>query len=104
MRRLALLSVLAVTLFCATSPAHAESTCQPFSALMQGSIILDPTSLPPVILQPDFGWGGVVFGLLGADNSYLGGWFYGKDDATASTYGRANGRGRRLQVRLRNEG
>ncbi len=95
MRRLVLLSLLAVTFLCATSPAHAEGTCQPFSALTQGSIILDPSTLPPVIVEPDFGWGGVAFAMLGKDKSYLGGWFYGKDDETASSiYHRANGKGR----------
>ncbi len=94
MRRLVLLSVLAVAFFGVTSPALAQSNCQPFSALMQASIVLDTSSLPPAIVEPDFGWGGVVFGLLGPSKSYLGGWFYGKDDETAPIYAKANGRGR----------
>lgn len=95
MRRLVLLSILAVASFSVTGPALAQGNCQPFSALTQGSIILDQSSLPPAVVEPDFGWGGVVFGLVGTRNSYLGGWFYGKDDATGeSTYHKANGKGR----------
>jgi hypothetical protein len=95
MRRLVLLSILAVASCSIAGPALAQGNCQPFSALMQASIILDPNSLPPAVVQPDFGWGGVVFGLVGTSNSYLGGWFYGKDDKTGvSTYHKANGKGR----------
>ncbi len=98
MRRVTVLALVALALVGIGSPvALAQTTCTPFSALLQGRIVLDPdVSLPPVLAvhQDEFGWGGTVFGLVGGQKEYLGGWFYGKDDAKAPTYSRANGRGR----------
>src|SRR5512143_828443 len=97
MRRAIFLTVLSLILLGAPPAVSAEVRCSPFAALIQARIVLDPdVSLPPVLAahQNEFGWGGDVFGMVGSKNDYLGGWFYGKDDAVESTYSRANGRGR----------
>ena len=94
----ALLTALAVALLIANAPvAVAQNNCQPFKALMQARIVMDPeTSLPPDLAahSSEFGWGGEVYSTVGNDGTFLGGWFYGKDDAASqSIYGRRNGRG-----------
>ena len=93
-----LFPILVVTLFGLMPPAAlAQTNCQPFSALMQASVVVDPaSSLPPDLAahSNEFGWGGTVFGVVGTGGEYLGGWFYGKDDAESPIYAKANGRGK----------
>jgi hypothetical protein len=93
---LVLLMIVAVATL--TAPAAlAQDNCQEFKALMQARIVLDPDmSLPPGLAshRDEFGWGGEVYSTVGKGGTYLGGWFYGKDDAASqSIYGRRNGRG-----------
>jgi hypothetical protein len=92
----ALLMVVAVVAM-TTPAALAQDNCQEFRALMQGRVVQDPLgSLPPGLAshKDEFGWGGDVFSTVGNDGTFLGGWFYGKDDETSqSIYGRRNGRG-----------
>ncbi len=84
--------------------AVAQDNCQPFKALAQATIVMDPQSLPPDLAAHfgEFAWGGEVYAAHGAlgmqaipSVEYLRGWFYGKDDAAGQPiYGKANGRGR----------
>lgn len=97
MRRVTFLTIVASMLVGLSPAGMAAPSCSPFAALIQARIVLDPdVSLPPELAahQSEFAWGGEVFGLVGSKKDYLGGWFYGKDDAVESTYSRANGRGK----------
>jgi hypothetical protein len=92
------LVLLSAALLMVNAPAaFAQDNCQAFKALMQARIVADPdVSLPPLLAihQDTFGWGGEVYSTVGNDGTYLGGWFYGKDDAAGeSIYGKRNGRG-----------
>ena len=50
MKRFVVCSILAVVLFGSAPRAGAQSACEPFTALMQASIVLDPAAtLPPVL-------------------------------------------------------
>jgi len=90
-----LLMVIAVVAI--TAPAAvAQENCQAFKALMQARIVTNPETLPPDLADHawEFSWGGDVFSTVGNDGTFLGGWFYGKDDeASQPIYGRRNGRG-----------
>ncbi len=100
----AILVLVAVALLVVPAPAAlAQDNCQAFKALGQATVVVDPTTMPPVLtndpLAPQFVWGGLAFAAIGSPGTSgamegLTGWFYGTDAATSPIYGKANGRGK----------
>jgi hypothetical protein len=75
--------LLAAALLMVNGPAVvAQPDCQSFKALIQAAVVTDPATLPPDLAAHfgEFTWGGKVYSSIGRDGTYLGGWFYGKDN------------------------
>jgi hypothetical protein len=104
-RRFALVPVT-FALLTAAMPLAAQAqgkSCQALTAIIQGSVVTDPGTMPPEIQDPEFGWGGVVYAGTGAkglqnvsDVQYQRGWFYGTDSTPdmGGGNGKTNGQGR----------